>query len=77
MAEMVDVFKWISVLSKFGEGKCSEWTTVILKTGTKRKLSKIGVKNTCVNDNEALLVGMHMWETSFSCQIYTWKSLSE
>ena len=46
--------------STFGEDKCSEWTTVISKTGTKRKLSKIGVEDTCVNYNESLLVGMRL-----------------
>ena len=49
-----------SVLSKFGEDECSECKTLILKTGTKRKLSKIGVEDTCVMDNELLLVGMRL-----------------
>jgi hypothetical protein len=53
-------FELSSASSKFGEDECSEWTTVISKTGTKTKLSKIGVEDTCVNDNESFLVGMRL-----------------
>ena len=47
-----------SVLGKVGEDECSEWTTVVVKTGTKWKWSKIGVEETCINHKESLLVGM-------------------
>ena len=52
MVEVDTEFELSGASSKFGEEKCSEWTTVISKTGTKRKLSKIGVEDTCVNYNE-------------------------
>ena len=45
-------FESSSASSKVGEDECSEWTTVVSNTGTKRKWSKIGVEDTCMNDNE-------------------------
>lgn len=58
MGEVDTEFESSSASSKFDEDECSEWTTVLSKTGTKRKWTKIGVKNTCVNDNESLIAGM-------------------
>ena len=54
---MAEVFKTKSASRNV---ECSEWTTVILKTGTKRKLSKIEVENNCVNYNETRFVGMRL-----------------
>jgi hypothetical protein len=51
MAEVDAEFELSSGSSKFGEDECSEWTT-ISKTGIKSKLYKIGVEETCINDNE-------------------------
>jgi hypothetical protein len=58
MAEVEAEFESSIVSSKCGEDECSEWTTIVSKTGTKTKWSKIGVEDTCTNDNESLLVGM-------------------
>lgn len=39
MAEVDAEFKSNSESSKVGEDECPEWTTVVLKTGSKRKFS--------------------------------------
>ena len=49
-----------SVSSKVGEDECSEWTTLVSKNLTKRKLSKIRVEDTCMNDNSSFHVGMRL-----------------
>uniref|UniRef100_A0A8C7JIE4 Multidrug resistance-associated protein 4 n=1 Tax=Oncorhynchus kisutch TaxID=8019 RepID=A0A8C7JIE4_ONCKI len=49
MAEVDAKFESSSASSKVGEDKCSEWTTVVSKTGTKGKLSQNGVEDTWLN----------------------------
>lgn len=49
-----------SVLSQVGEDECPEWTTVVLKTGSKRKLFKMRVEDTSMNNNDSHLLWMRL-----------------
>ena len=60
MAEVDAEFKLSSASGEFGEDECCESTTEVSKTGTKRTQSKIGLEDTCINDNESLLVAMRL-----------------
>ena len=76
MEEVDAEFESSTASSEVGKDKCSEWTTVVSKAGTKRKWFKIGELRIRVRMmmNRFLLgcvcrVKMDMWETHFRCQM--------